>query len=652
MELKDIKGVGKVTIEKFKSLGICNIKDLVEYLPSSYVDYSKVYTIDEVKDLENVLLYGCINKIIDISKFRGKNIIKADYIVDNTVIKLTWFNSPFVTSLIKNGNNVYLYGKINYDGKFYNLVNPKIVKESDIKSKYVKPIYNTNNLISNSLMCDSISSAVEFYSNNSLLSNYDLKEIYEHIHRPTSIDDARKHLEKLCEYEIALDLLAYRYTRKNRGYNNIKNYKYPQNVEDNLPFSLTKSQKSTLCSILNDFQNERVMNRLVLGDVGSGKTIVAIMAMYMISKNGGQSVLIAPTEILAHQHFKNAVKYLNNFGVKCCILTSETVKLNKNLLLDIEKGEYDIIISTHISISEKVKFANLRLVVIDEVQKFGVEQKSKLINKGKSVHTLLLSATPVPRSIFMTIFGDLDVSILERAEENKSNIKTYLFTNNKLLKMVEYIKSLIDNNKKCFIVCPRLRKTEENDIYSCFGMYDFLLDNNIKEENIGLVYGSMNETDKNIIIEDFSNGKRKILLATTVVEVGIDIKNVNHIFIIAGDYLGLSTLHQLRGRVGRSGDNAECYIHVRGNSIPMRIKNIKDYNDGVKLAYLDAEIRGYGDIVGSNQSGKNSYDKFNIKITLDMLYRAKEVASSILLDSFDKTLIEDRINSSQDIVLN
>lgn len=652
MELKDIKGVGKVTIEKFKSLGIYNLNDLVEYLPASYIDYSIMNTIEEVRDFENVLLYGRVNKINDISKFRGKNIIKADYIVDNTIIKLTWFNCPFITSLIKNGNNIYLYGKISYDGKFYNLINPKIVKDSDIKSSYIKPIYNTNNLISNSLMCDSVSSAIKYYSNNSVLPNYDLKEIYVHIHKPTSIIDARKYLEKLCEYEIALDLLAYRYTRKDRDNNNIKNYIYPQNVEDKLPFSLTKSQKSTLCSILNDFQNERVMNRLVLGDVGSGKTIVAIMAMYMIYTNGGQSVLVAPTEILAHQHFKNVIRYLNDFGVKCCLLTSEEIKMKPSLLSDIEKGKYDIIISTHISISEKVKFNNLRLVVIDEVQKFGVEQKSKLINKGKSVHALLLSATPVPRSIFMTMFGDLDISMLERAEKNKSNIKTYLFTNNKLSKMVEYIKSLIDNNIKCFIVCPRLKKSEENDIYSCFGMYDFLLDNNIKEENIGLVYGAMNEVEKNMVMEDFSCGKKKILLATTVVEVGIDIQNVNHIFIIAGDYLGLSTLHQLRGRVGRNGDNAECYIHVRGNSIPMRIKNIKEYNDGVKLAYLDAEIRGYGDIIGSNQSGKNNYDKFNIKITLDILNRAKEVASSILLDNFDKKLIEDRINFSKDIVLN
>ncbi len=657
MILREVKGVGDKTLEKLNSLGIYDIMDLVDYLPKNYLDFTKISKPEDIVEGEYTLLKVSIVQVY--TKQYSKNkvcYIKADCVCENTALSLIWFNMPYMEHNLCCGDFL-IWGVIRYENKKYTMVNPNI---SDINNKYklkdIKPIYSLKGKIGEVTYRKIVENALDTCEIDNLLPNqFDLAKIYKDIHFAKSYNQMIDSQKALATYELAVQLLCYKVLRQTYKCD-ILTCDYPHIVDKLLPYKLTESQINALNAIIDDLKSGNAMNRFILGDVGSGKTIVAHLAMYMVFEKGYQSALLAPTEILAMQHFNNFNKVFGNLNIKTAILTSSTSKDNREIILqDLKDGKIDVLFSTHSCVSESVEFCNLKLAVIDEAHKFGVKQKADLIAKGKSVHCLSMSATPLPRSFAMMVFGDLTISKLYKAENRKSNIKTYALRSNKIEDMFKYFADKIKNNSQIIIVCPRVVDCELEDIYSVKSVYKMICGKYFNKSQVGLLYGAMKNADKDKVIEDFQKGNIKVLVSTTVIEVGIDIPSVDTIAILGADRFGIASLHQLRGRVGRDGRFSECYLHCASYNIPDRIKQMKEIDDGVLLSELDSKARGFGDLIGFNQSGKNVFDKYIVKITLDMIATAKSIVDNIVLDKIDNIILSkmiEKYNFYQDIVLN
>ncbi len=656
MELKDLKGVGDKTLEKLNSLGIYSVTDLLENLPTNYLDMTNITKVEDIVEGEYLLLKVNIIKVYPKQYSKNKLCyIKCDCVCEDLSINLIWFNMPYMEYSLNCGE-ILVWGILRYENKRYTMINPNI---ADVGNKYklkdIKPIYSLKGKIGEVSYRKIIDFALQNCNIPNLLNeHFDLNKIYNNIHFAKSMSQMQNAQEQLAIYDIATQLLCYKVVR------NIKkctplNCEYPRYVEKCLPYKLTQSQKNALNDIMLDLQSDSIMNRFVLGDVGSGKTIVAHLAMYSIASLGMQCALIAPTEILVKQHYDNFNNIFKNYGLKTCLLTSSINNIDKsNIIEKLKNGEIDILFSTHSCLESDVKFANLKLAVIDEAHRFGVKQKAKFLAKGDCVNCLSMSATPLPRSFAMMIFGDLKISKLYKAESRISNIKTFILRSNKTPDMFAYFANKIKTGSQILVVCPRVVESEGLDLYSVKSVYKSLL-SKFKKDEIGLLYGSMKAEEKENIIKGFSSGKIKLLVSTTVIEVGIDICNLDTIAILCADRFGVASLHQLRGRVGRDGRESECYLHCTSYTIPNRIKQLKELNDGVLLSELDAQERGYGDLIGFNQAGKNPFEKFYIKITEEIINTAKAIVDTTDIETLDKELLKkymQKYDFYQDIVLN
>ena len=655
MNLIDVSGVGDKTLSKLNDLGIFTVENLIEFMPNSYIDMTKEMSFQDVIVGEYALLRVKINSVTKPMHRDGKvSYVRAVGSCDGFDISFIWFNMSYVSNVLTN-DEWLIYGQVSMDKGRYSMINPSYDKPGSKKMSGICPIYPLRGKISNStfnkIVCASLKTHV---CENHLNKVFNIQLAYNNVHNPKTIKDMRTGQYNLCMYQLVRDLLAYRISRVGMLENTVRTYELPTDIENTLPYKLSVSQKQTLEDIHADMTGAKCMNRLVLGDVGSGKTIVAILAMGMVSKcSSGQSVMMAPTEILCRQHYENAKKLLADHDLSVGILTASTNAVEraetlKNLLL----GKINILFATHSCINESVLFDNLKLIVIDELHKFGVEQRAKLLLKGRSVGALSLSATPVPRTLAMCLYGDLAVSNLYKRDDAVSNIKTYVFHSNKLYDMYGYIASKVAKGSKCFVVCPRLKGIDKTDVLSCFNMYDLLKKDYVKSDNIALVYGSQKADEKSAAMAKFSSGQVQVLVSTTVIEVGIDIQEADTIFIIGSDYHGLATLHQLRGRVGRDGRPSECFMHVRTVSTPERIESMKTCSDGVRLAEIDAKARGYGDMIGTRQSGVNIYNKYKVIVSIDMIKTAKGIADSIDIDSVDAIAMTKDIIRANKTVLN
>lgn len=550
-----------------------------------------------------------------------------------------------------------VWGKVSYENKKWTMINPNI---ADVANKYklkdLKPHYSLKGKISEVNYRKILDNALSVCVLPNMFSGqFNLNEIYRDVHFAKGYEQMQNAQKLLATYNIAVQLLCYKYVR-NLKYCKPLKLKYPQYVEELLPYKLTASQQNAIKDIINDLADNHPMNRYVLGDVGSGKTIVSHLAINMIVQKGYQCVMLAPTEILTSQHYENFLKVFERFGYNVALLTSSTAKEERQKILqELRLGKINVLFSTHSCVEDNVQFANLKLAVIDEAHKFGVKQKSDLISKGEGVHCLSMSATPLPRSFAMMVFGDLKISKLFKAEDRESNIKTYILRSNKIEDMFKYFAEKIKNGSQIFIVCPRVVENENDDLYSVKSVYKMLSPKFFDNKDISILYGGMKSADKQKAISDFAQGKTKVLVSTTVIEVGIDIKAVDTIAILASERFGIATLHQLRGRVGRDGRPAECYLHTMCYTIPDRIKNMKNCNDGVLLSEMDAKLRGFGDFIGFSQSGSNNFGKYAVPITKEMIEHAKQIADNAQIDDIPQEILHDNLikyDFFKDIVLN
>lgn len=611
----------KMYASRLEKLSIYTFSDFLFHFPFRYEDYSIISKISSLQAGEVVTIQGNVLEIKTEYTRRGKRIQKAKIQDDTGIIDVIWFNQPYLTKVIPQNSNVSLSAKVEQNGNKLIMQSPEyelLNATSTIHTGRLVPIYPETHGISSKwlrrqifkLLIENKHKLAEYLPYSILKKNnfLDFNKAIEQIHFPKSQQHAIEARQRLAFDELFLLHLA-SLIRKNEWKKNLLGYEFNIYKDkllefiNKLPFTLTYSQKKAVDEILSDLAKQKPMNRLLEGDVGSGKTVVATIAMYLAFLNGFESALMAPTEILAHQHFNTISNLLSPFGVKVELVTG-----SKNSSRQARTINNDILIGTHALLSEKIKFNQLGLVVIDEQQRFGVEQRSIIRKKGKSPHLLTMTATPIPRTVALTIYGDLDLSHLNEMPENRKKIKTWFVPKIKRQAAYKWIeKQIKETNSQAFIICPFIDESETmQTVKAATKEFVQLKKDVFPNLKLGLLHGKMKGKDKEEILKKFRDRQIDILVATPVVEVGIDFPNATIILIEAAERFGLAQLHQLRGRVGRGKKQSYCLLFTESNSeqTSRRLKSMETIHNGSRLAELDLKIRGAGDVYGTLQHGK------------------------------------------------
>ena len=673
-DIKFISGVGpqKAAVLN-KELGIYSLHDLIYYFPYKYVDRSRIYYIHEIDgNMPYIQLKGEILGFETIGEGRQRR-LTAHFSDGTGVVDLVWFQGiKYILGKYKLHEEYIIFGKPTVFNGRINLAHPDVDKTDDLKLSSVglQPYYNTTEKMKRSFLNShaiekmmatvilQIQEPLPETLSPKLLSEHHLMPLTEalrNIHFPTNPDLLRRAQYRLKFEElfyVQLNILRYAKDRQRRyrGYifekvGDVFNTFYTKK----LPFQLTGAQKRVLKEIRNDVGSGRQMNRLLQGDVGSGKTLVALMSMLLALDNGYQACMMAPTEILARQHFATITRMLDGMGVKVAILTGASKARERRLALEgIASGEVHILIGTHALIEDRVQFANLGFVVIDEQHRFGVEQRARLWTKNEQPpHILVMTATPIPRTLAMTLYGDLDVSVIDELPPGRRPIKTVHYTDAARLRLFGFMKQEIAKGRQVYVVYPLIKESEAMDYKDLTDGYEAISrDFPLPEYVTTICHGKMKPADKEESMRQFKSGEADIMVATSVIEVGVDVPNATVMVIESAERFGLSQLHQLRGRVGRGGEQSYCIL-MSGEKLSKesraRLDAMCETNDGFRLAELDLKLRGAGDINGTLQSGM----AFDLKIanpTLDVqiLTVSREAAADILSGDRGLSLPEHR----------
>ncbi len=637
MDILNLKGVGEKTAKKLNELGIFSAEDVVEFFPKTYFDMTKTTCIEDIQVGEYVLLQGVVSNISGLfRKSAAFNVFSAKLQDSTGEVKLTWFNMPYLRNNLERDVLYRVWGKVVADKKKLYLSNPSFERvDGGERLMGIVPIYSLRGKVAQGTFAKIVADALTKVEMPSMLDSTQLlsyRQAVQLMHSPVDMRDVFVGKNRVAKENLTYEILAYLLTRGLENQLNIGKYDKEKSVIDEyvatLPYKLSPSQNTAIDEIVSNMKGDKKANHLLVGDVGSGKTIVALLCMIFAVKNGYQTALMAPTEILATQHYNTAKEYFGKSGLNIELLTSSTPVKEKNRIQKaVKSGEVDMLIGTHAVIGDKVEFANLKFIVIDELHKFGVRQKSKLETKSYGVDTLVMSATPIPRMLAISIYGDVKISQLEPRQDRSSNISTYIIGDEKLGGLYNFVKERVACGEQAYIVCPLVEDSEGMEIYSAKTLYDELKNDQLKDVKLGLLYGKMKQQDKNDIMQAFYDGDIDVLIATSIVEVGIDSKRASCIAVLNSDRFGLAGLHQLRGRVGRvEGQKAYCFLHTSSKTEKERLVAIRDNTDGMAIAEIDGEIRGYGDFFGFNQSGGGLASAVNKK----MLEECKQIADKIL----------------------
>ena len=641
--IKDGDRLFKMYSRRLEKLGIKTFLDLLYHVPFRYDDYSMVSEIGEVQPGETVTVRGKVSEISN-SYTRAYRTIQKAKVEDQTgQIEVVWFNQPFILKTLKKGDKVSLSGKVDLSKGRKVLISPEYeIDNGDlIHTGRLVPVYPQTygvsskwlrrqiyKLLSENILEDFLPKDLK--ANNKLL---DLPKAIYKIHFPESLDEAKIAKKRLSFDEFFLLHLS-SLKRKREWQGKLKGKKltvFPEKINKfikSLPFELTSSQKKSLSEILSDLEKETPMNRLLQGDVGSGKTVVSAITMYLANLNGFQSILMAPTEILANQHYQTISNLLSPFGLKIGLQTGS----------EKTKGDFDVIVGTHAILFEKTKLEKLGLVVIDEQQRFGVEQRSMLRGKGKNPHLLTMTATPIPRTVALIIYGDLDLSVLSDMPKGRKEIKTWLVPPVKRINAYRWIEEKLKETKsQAFIICPFIEESENlATVKAATKEFERLRKEVFPNLRLGLLHGRMKAKEKEKVLENFRKEKINILVATPVVEVGIDFPNATIILIEASERFGLAQLHQLRGRVGRGEKQSYCLLFTESDSPQtiQRLKSMEKIQVGAELAELDLKLRGPGEIYGTSQHGIPALKVASFS-DFELIERTKREAEKVI-DGLDK----------------
>lgn len=689
-------GIGPTASEKLAKLEIYNIYDLITYIPRRYNDWSNISDIMDIgQDLEVSLKL----MVLTMPSFNPKSRLKpiSFFVGEKGIrIKVTFFNQPYLAEKYMRGDEVFCHGKLTVFNGGLQLVNPYMEKVSSVdEDELVKPVYKLTAGITSKQISKWVKTALDLCGDQMLQvipeevvrkrGFVTPKECYRMIHFPSDIDEANRARSQVAYEELVLLGIGMRMSQKRSADEIapvvITSGSLPSDkasawkkIIANLGFELTEDQKNAIKNIQQDLMKDMPMNRLVQGDVGSGKTAVAILAMAMTAIMGYQSVLLAPTSVLATQHFNTALNILKGSGIECELLLGKTSQSEKTRIKKaIEKGSAKVIIGTHALLTDDIVFSDLALVIADEQHRFGVKQRSKLLvrknaqGKGpNSVHNLVMTATPIPRTLAMVIYGDMDTTVIKQKPKGRIPVTTY-FTNDKDSRDIkDLIMRMMNSGDQVYIVCAKiddeteeegtffLRYDESDDsITSVIQMKEKLEKWGIgKEYPAGILYGPMPEKEKLSVMEKFSSGEIRILISTTVIEVGVDNPNANAMIIMDADRFGLSTLHQLRGRVGRGGRPSYCLLvseNKSENSL-IRMTMMCQSSDGFELARKDLELRGPGDFFGTRQHGIPALRAANLYTDLELARQAVTEVGGVIGSGTEEALrIEKNIKELFDL---
>lgn len=652
MDIQFLKGVGEKRSEMFRKKGIKTVEDLLYFFPRAHEDRTELKKIADVSAGETVCLSITVFSPVRDNRIR-RNMMISNMIVcdDSGAMNVIWYNNKYVKEQFHTNDKYILYGKIAENRGKKEMVNPIFEKaENQRFTGKIIPLYpltgNLTQKIVQSVMENAINHVgrLEEYIDESIRSKYNIAEInyaMHNIHFPDSFESytiARRRF--VFEELLVLQLALFNHKSDNSKSSGavFTNLKAVREFTDTLPFPLTNAQKRTINEICSDVKSGKMMNRLVQGDVGSGKTAVAAAAIYLAVKNNFQAAMMAPTEILASQHYETLCEFYNGTGINVTLLTgSMKAKEKRETLEKIKSGEANVIVGTHAIIQDNVEYDNLGLVIADEQHRFGVEQRAKLSAKGNNPHILIMSATPIPRTLALILYGDLEVSLIDELPPGRKPVKTYAFGDSMKKRVYGFIEKNVKDGMQVYVVCPQVEETETSDLQNATELSE-KLKKTFPDFSIGLVHGRMKAKDKDEVMTAFASGEINILVSTTVIEVGVNVPNANLMVIENAERFGLSQLHQLRGRVGRGGDQAYCILFAHGNNevTKKRMETMCISNDGFYISEQDLKLRGPGDFFGTRQHGLPEMHIANLFEDRDILKEAQLAAADIINDGFDK----------------
>ena len=650
-DVKYVKTVGPNRVKLLNKLNIYTLKDLIEYYPRDYEDRSKPKNLYECIDGEEVLIEAMATGRIN-EMHKGRMTISRLIVKDQTgTCYITWFNQGYLRDKFQPGRMYRFFGKIsNKNGRLE--MNSPVYDEIDQSKNTGKiiPIYpltfelkqNTLRRIIENGLLEVKGQLPETLPEYILKENnlWDINNTIERIHFPVEFSDfnkARERLvfEELLTMQLALLKLKNNYEHETDGIQFSKDV-HMSNVINMLPFRLTKAQLRVLEEIDRDMESNKPMNRLLQGDVGSGKTVVAMIAAYKAVKSGYQATIMAPTAILASQHLESFKGILDEFGIRTELLISNVTKKKKAEILEkLQSGEIDVLIGTHAILEENVVFKNLGLVVTDEQHRFGVKQRSTIAAKGQNPDIIAMSATPIPRTLALILYGDLDISIIDELPPNRKKIETFAVRKNMEERVNNFIKKQIAEGRQAYIVCPLVEENEDLEgLQSVVELAEKYQKETFSEYKVAYLHGKMKPKEKDEIMQRFKDGEIQILIATTVIEVGVNVPNASIMVVENAERFGLAQLHQLRGRVGRGEYQSYCILKYEGNgeTIRQRMKVMCDTNDGFIISEKDLELRGSGDFFGTEQHGLPEFKIANLFEDMAVLKKVQGLALKIMED--------------------
>lgn len=645
MDIQKLKGVGEKRAPLYRRLGAPTVGELLRLYPRAYEDWSVHTSIrDTVLNEVCVVRAAVAGRPAEHRVKGGKLLYKVTVTDGETDMCLTFFNNRYIPNLLKEGEIYVFRGKVGGTFLRREMISPEFLPEG--KSLAIVPVYPATQGLTSRMISNSVRAALELLPDAvndplplSLRKRYelcDLRFALERVHFPSSqeeLETARRRL--IFEEFLVLQLGLMRIKNGSRTENRHPvPSRFPEGFAKLLSFALTGAQKRAITEAVGDMAGPFPMNRLVQGDVGSGKTAVAAALCWVVIQSGMQAALMAPTEILAAQHFASLSSLLGPAGVRCALLTgSVKAAERRELTRALKAGEIDLIIGTHALIGDQVEFQDLGLVITDEQHRFGVNQRSALAQKGDFPHLLVMSATPIPRTLALMVYGDLDISILDELPPGRQKIETYLINSGKRQRAFRYVQKHLDQGRQGYLICPLIEEDESGAM--SVARYGELVKKSFPGVSVGLLHGKMKAAEKDSVMESFSAGKLQLLVSTTVVEVGVDVPNAVIMLIEGAERYGLSQLHQLRGRIGRGKHQSTCILvsDAQNEEALKRLKLFRDTSDGFQIAEADLKLRGPGDFFGRRQHGLPQLKIADMSTDLLVLRQAQQCAKELTRDS-------------------
>lgn len=638
-----LKGVGPAKAKQFAALNIFTLEDLICHFPRTYEDRTRLVTVDQLEVGAPACFRAVVMNPPRTSHIRkGLDITRAQVADHTGRLNLVFFNQKFTTEQLQYGVEYVFYGALSGDYMGYNMTSPsfELPESEPVTTRRVLPVYPLTAGLSNGAMVKAVRQALAICPMPGeilppqVLEKYDIlpaEQAYFAIHQPKSMAQAEQARKRLIFEEFFVFSAGLALMRASREGKQVAPYKNTdlRPLTRALPFSLTGAQSRAIGQITEDLKRGTPMNRLVQGDVGSGKTMVAAAAAYMAVQNGHQAALMAPTEILAEQHFASLDRLLSPLGIKVCLLTGSMTAKNKSAAREqIASGQAQLVIGTHALVSDSTVFSDLGLVIADEQHRFGVGQRSSLSAKGQDPHLLVMSATPIPRTLALLMYGDLEVSVLDELPPGRQPVDTFLVGESYRARINAFIRKQVALGHQCYVVCPAVEESEDLNLKAAETWAQTLQQTVFPDLRIALLHGQMKGAVKEQVMTDFAAGKADVLVATTVIEVGVDVPNATLMVIEDADRFGLSQLHQLRGRVGRGGAKSYCIL-LSQNKNPdtnARLRALCKTTDGFRIAEEDLALRGPGDFFGSRQSGLPVFRMASLSCDIKTLKLAQEAS--------------------------